>query len=243
MANNKNKNQNANNPVNFFQFTKEQLFLNIEKYDCIKKSNPSTMFSTNTINTTKINQIYPKRLNSIDTSMLEDAAYTVLDNEELKLEKQIEDTEKILKELTEKLIVADTIKDDIKKRELIIQRKAIIEKRENLLEQYKTQNFETRLTSIYTQIKKIPANIKRTLKKKIKNYIKNSKFLKSFKPIMRAILVRDTINRLNKINKSVDELVNMKVPFGEQEEKYNALINHLSRATALHAQIRKEIKK
>jgi len=145
MANNKNKNQNANNPVNFFQFTKEQLFLNIEKYDCIKKSNPSTMFSTNTINTTKINQIYPKRLNSIDTSMLEDAAYTVLDNEELKLEKQIEDTEKILKELTEKLIVADTIKDDIKKRELIIQRKAIIEKRENLLEQYKTQNFETRL--------------------------------------------------------------------------------------------------
>ena len=43
--------------------------------------------------------------------MLEDVAYTVLDDENLKLEKKIEDTEKILKELTEKLIVADTIQD------------------------------------------------------------------------------------------------------------------------------------
>ena len=55
-------------------------------------------------------------------------------------------------------------------------------------------------------------------------------------------MVRDTLGRLDKINKSVDELVKMKVPFGEQEQRYETLINHLSRAGALHSQIMKELK-
>lgn len=55
-------------------------------------------------------------------------------------------------------------------------------------------------------------------------------------------MVRETLGKLDKINKSVDELVKMKVPFGEQEEKYETLVNHLQKAGALHAQILKELK-
>ena len=50
------------------------------------------------------------------------------------------------------------------------------------------------------------------------------------------------IGRLDKINKSVDELVKMRVPFGEQEARYETLVNHLSRAGVLHSQILKELK-
>ena len=58
---------------------------------------------------------------------------------------------------------------------------------------------------------------------------------------MRSIMVRDTLGKLDKINKSVDELVKMQVPFGEQEVRYEKLVNHLSRAGALHSQIMKEL--
>lgn len=245
MADKKQQSNNIENQVNFFQFTKEQLFVNLEKYDCVKKGNPSTLFATPSI---KENQktdklVYPKRLNSIDTSMLEDVAYTVIDDEDLKLEKKIENTEKILKELTEKLIVADTIKDEQKKEELLSQRKIILEKHANLVEKYKSQNLFTKLSSIYAKLKKLPQECKNHIRKNIKNFIRNSKLLRKITPLMRTIIVRDTLNRLHKINKSVDELVMMKVPFGEQEEKYDALINHLSRATALQAKIRKELEK
>lgn len=245
--NNKNTNKKRNNEtVNFFQFTREQLFLNLEKYDFVSKNNPNSLLGTNPIKQNESSSsanVYQKRLNSIDTSMLEDVAYTVLDDENLKLEKKIEDTEKILKELTEKLIVADTIQDIERKKELIYQRKALLTQRTNLLEQYKTKNVLTQFTTIYTKLIKLPYILNEKFRKKIKKIVKNSVILKKIKPLMRTIIVRDTLNRLHKINKSVDELVMMKVPFGEQEAKYDALINHLSRATALQAQIRKELEK
>ena len=245
MADDKQKNKNTENQVNFFQFTREQLFVNLEKYDCVKRGNPTTFFATPSIKENKKIEklVYPKRLNSIDTSMLEDVAYTVIDDEDLKLEKKIENTEKILKELTEKLIVADIIKDEQKKEELLSQRNVLLQKRANLIEKYKSQNFFTRLTSIYTKVKKFPQDFRNRVRKKLKNFIRNSKLLRKITPLMRTIIVRDTLNRLHKINKSVDELVMMKVPFGEQEAKYDALINHLSRATALQAKIRKELEK
>lgn len=245
MTNNKQKNDKEKQ-VNFFQFTKEQLFINLEKYDCVKKGCPSTLFATPSLNQNKLKEnsiIYPKRLNSIDTSMLEDVAYTVLDDEELKLEKKIENTEKILKELTEKLIVADTIKDEERKQELLSQRQVLMQKRNNLLEAYKSQSLFARLTSLYIVIVKFPQKIQDNFKKKLKKFIRNSSLLKRVPALVRAIFIRDTLNRLNKINRSVDELVSMKVPFGEQEAKYDALINHLSRATALQAKIRKELEK
>lgn len=241
----KNKN-NKNEQVNFFQFTRQQLFLNLEKYDCASKRNPTILLGTNAIKSDdnlKQNLVYQKRLNSIDTSMLEDVAYTVLDDENLKLEKKIEDTERILKDLTEKLIVADTIQDNEKKKELLDQKKALLQQRTNLLEQYKSKNVLTQISTLYTKLIKLPQILQERYRKKIKRFIKESKMLRKIKPLIRAIVVRETLSRLNKINKSVDELMNMKVPFGEQEEKYDALINHLSRATALQVKIRKELEK
>ena len=243
---NKQEENNKNSEVNFFKFTKQQLFINLEKYESVRKNNPTYLLGTNAVEPLKHevkSTEFKKRLNSIDTSMLEDIAYTVLDDEDLKLEKRIENTEKILTELTEKLIVADTINDEIAKAKLLTQKKALMNQRENLLEKYKSQNLGNKVTAIYSSIINLPNKIKKQIRKAIKNFIKNSTILKKIKPLMRAIMVRDTLSRLNKINNSVDELVSMKVPFGEQDERYEALIMHLSRAGALHNKIKKELKK
>lgn len=246
MGNNNNKNKNKNTESKFLRFTGQQLLVNLEKYEKIPKTNPLHLVEPPNTHTQKLENSqssFHKRLNSIDTSMLEDVAYTVLDDENLKLEKKIEDTEKILKELTEKLIVADAIEDIAKKNELLNQKAILLQKRDGLLQEYKSKNVYTQLATIYIKIVKLPQYLNEKLKKKLKKFIRNSTILKKITPLMRSITVRETLHKLKKINKSVDELVTMKVPFGEQEEKYDALINHLSRATVLHAKISKELQK
>ena len=57
---------------------------------------------------------------------------------------------------------------------------------------------------------------------------------------MHSITLRDTIKKLNKINNSIDELVKMQSSYGEQDDRYKKLVNHLSKASSLHSQISKE---
>ncbi len=69
----------------------------------------------------------------------------------------------------------------------------------------------------------------------------NSAIAKRLKIILKSFKIKDTLGRLNKINESVDELVSLKVPFGEQNKRYEILANRLIRANHLHTQIQKEL--
>lgn len=251
MDNNKNQNNsnNINNPnpsakKDFFQLTRHQLSVNIDKYEDVLKTPPVTIFNTKQIDPQKLQErpvIFQKRLNSTDSAMLEESAYIALDNEELKLEKKIESYEKSLREVSEKLVVAETINDEKALKELSSRKKLIERNLESLQIQYKEQTFETGLANTITKIMNFPAQVKEQFQKSVKSMFRRSKFLRKYTPIVKGMMVRDTLGKLDKINKSVDELVKMKVPFGEQDERYETLVNHLSRAGALHAQILKEL--
>ena len=234
------KQQNKNS--NFFRFTTQQLSVNLQKYDCVGKGNPLTL-GANSLNPEAAfkSVVLPKRLNSLDSSMLEDAAYNVLDDVELKLEKKIDNIEVLIKSLNEKIIVADTIKDEVQKKDLLRQKKILMQNREILLAQYKSHNTESQLVSVISNLLQLPQKIKKNIRKRFKKFLRTSKLLQHFTPLVRSLMVRDTLGRLNKINKSVDELVNMQIPFGEQDERYETLVAHLSRAGALHSQIIKEL--
>ena len=47
--------------------------------------------------------------------------------------------------------------------------------------------------------------------------------------------------KLNNINENVSELLKLKVPYGEEEERYETLVYNLTKAGVLHSQISKEI--
>lgn len=248
---NENKNMNAPSPQKtpketFFHFTKQQLAVNVDKYDKILASqNSISLFNNQQLNTSTTHDkptIFSKRLNSLDSTILEENAYKALDNNDLKLEKTIENAQLELNSIEEKLIVAETIQDEKAIKELRVQKKQLQKTLENLEADYKAQNIDTKLTSIIAQILDTPKKVKEAASKYFRAFVRRSKFIRQFTPIMRSLMVRDTLGRLDKINKSVDELVKMKVPFGEQEQRYETLINHLSRAGALHSQIMKELK-
>ena len=108
--------------------------------------------------------------------------------------------------------------------------------------EYTEYSVDTMFTSMIASALQMPSKIKKEAGKLFRRLLRQSKFLRKFTPLMKALYARDTLDKLDKINKSVDQLVKMKVPFGEQEAKYQILINHLSKANALHAQISKELK-
>lgn len=250
-SNNKKRNEqlnpqkpNTSQSPGFFQLTKQQLSVDISKYDEAAAKNTS-VFNTKPIDPQKLHErpaMLKKRLNSLDSTMLEETAYNVLDDKELKLEKRIEIAENNLHDVNEKIIVAQTIKDVKELEELKLQRKILQRNIESLQLEYKSQNMDTRLTTVMTQILNFPKELKIKIQKQFRSLFRRSKLIRKFTPIVRSMMVRDTLGKLDKINKSVDELVKMQVPFGEQEARYETLVNHLSRAGALHAQILKELK-
>lgn len=244
-SNSSQSNKNNNQKKEFFQLTGQQLSVNLGKYEKVLNKPQVTIFNKKQleeIEEEKREKHILKRINSTDSAMLEESAYIVLDDPELKLEKRIENCEKALKEVTEKIIVAETIKDSRAIKNLSYKKNVLEKNLLNLQTQYKQQNFETELTSIITKILLFPSKVRENFNRYLKTLLRHSKLLRRYTPIVRSMMVRETLGKLDKINKSVDELVKMKVPFGEQEEKYETLVNHLSRAGALHAQILKELK-
>lgn len=85
-------------------------------------------------------------------------------------------------------------------------------------------------------------NLFEKLEKFLDKKRKSSPTARKFKVMLKFFKVKDTLGRLNKINQSVDELVNLKVPFGEEDKRYQILANRLIRANHLHAEIQKELK-
>lgn len=239
-----NENSNKQGNKNFFQLTKQQLSVDVEKYNNAYTV-PSVFNTVKNIESSKVHQrslLFSKRLNTMDSTMLEEKVFDVIDNEELRIEKKIELYEERLAKVNEQIEVAEAVQDNIALEDLSSQKALIAKTLCNLQEEYKTQNLDTKITNVFVQAKKMPKDFTKLLKVKIKTFVKNSKFLRKYTPIVRSIMMRDTLNKLNKINQSVDQLVKMKVPFGEQEERYQTLINHLSKANALHTQIEREIR-
>ncbi len=68
------------------------------------------------------------------------------------------------------------------------------------------------------------------------------KFLyKYFPKIYKSFLIKKALNKLNSLNKTTLELMSKKIPYGESDERYNALIEYLSSANTIHAKLLKKI--
>ena len=175
--------QNGANPLDkkdFFQLTKQQLSVNIEKYETVLKTPPVTIFNTKQIDDKKLQErpvVFQKRINSTDSAMLEESAYIALDDQELKLEKRIESYENSLSQINEKLVVAQTINDEKAIKELLSGKKLIERNLANLQQQYQQQNFETGLTSALTKAMNFPQKMKENFQKAFKSFLRRSNLL------------------------------------------------------------------
>lgn len=179
-----------------------------------------------------------KRLNDYDLNILNDNSFKDLDDKTLKLECLIAEKEQEIEKLNNKIKGAELIGKLLDVMELKIQVKKLENELVELKNEYAKRNIKERLTPKFSKPKKSLSPLKlfaRFVTRKI--FAKVSKKFKSIADL------GDTLDALTSINDNVDELIAMKVPYGETKANYEKLTNYLYRANRIHSQISKKMQK
>lgn len=190
-----------------------------------------------------INAEPARRLNDYDFNLLKEDAYKDVSNDVLKLEYKINKTEEEIKALDLKINAANDIGD--------IQLASDLTNRQNLLK----DDYEA-LLAMYNDKSisaKISDKISNLLGGKFKNEI--NAFQNSLDNISKVILTRmpksftnvielkKSLSKLENINRSVDELISLNIPYGEQYDKYSQLSKYIIKANSIQAELSRYIKK
>jgi len=180
-----------------------------------------------------------KRLNDYDLNILNDNSFKDLDDEALKLEYLISEKEEKLSDINNKIKGAELLGKLLDVMDLKIKSKTLENEIAELKSEFAKHNIKDRLTSRITakpKAKLSPLKVfARFLTRKI-----FSKVSKKFKSIAD---LGDSLDILTSINSNVDELIAMKVPYGETKANYEKLTNYLYRANKIHSQINKKMNK
>lgn len=187
----------------------------------------------------RISQPEPIRhLNDYDSNILKEGAYREVSDEVLKLEYKIARAEAEIAEIDKQIQLANEIKDSIALNALYT----------------KKAQWQTDLKDLTTEYKNISisAKISGGLTSKIMDRLNNTKNL--FGSFSEALLskipgklssfleVKNSLVKLENINKSVDELMAVQYPYGEAGDKYEKLSKYIARANTIQAEISKFIK-
>ena len=179
-----------------------------------------------------------KRLNDYDLNILNDNSFKELDDKALKMEYMINEKEEALNNLNNKIKGAELLGKLLDVMELKIQAKKLENEISELKEKYAKQNLADRLTS------KVPKKKRQTSPLKVMaRFFTRKVFSKISKKFKSIADLGDSLDVLTSINDNVDELIAMKVPYGETKANYEKLTNYLYRANRIHSQISRKMQK
>lgn len=178
------------------------------------------------------------RLNGYDVNMINEIVEPA-DDDVVKLGVEINKREEAIEELRTKIAATERLGKLPEVINLKIKEKEL----EREISELKT---------LYAQKKSLskPA-LKHKLKKRtdmpviraIQRFISRKILAKLSKKFNSIMMLSDSLEMLSGINRSVDELIEMKIPYGENLENYQKLTSYLYKANKIHSQILKKMNK
>lgn len=199
--------------------------------------NAQNVFSANM--TQPIKQL--KRLNAFDTQLLEENP--LQPNTDLFPPfEQISKLEEDLKKLDEKIEVALIMESNHVVQDLQIERYKLIHQ----IELLKSTPKRFLKDSPYSRFVTFIANFLKKFdkpKRKIKYFYKRNFITKTLRPIARSQKLREAIGTLNNLNQNVTQLSQLRIPYGEQNARYEELTKYITQATSIQALIKKDFDK
>jgi len=139
--------------------------------------------------------------------------------------------------------LAIEIQDYNLQNELYTRKQILEEDLEALLAIYNDKSLSAKITEKLTGLlgEKTKSSIF-DLKRKLAGYsnVIISKLPKSFSSI---IELKRALNKLENINRSVDELMTLNIPYGENIDKYEQLSKYIIKANSIQAEISKHVKR
>ena len=191
-----------------------------------------------TQNTTATNAI--KRLNGYDSAILNKTKYDEAETEDLSLEYRIKEKESIIKDLDSKIKVADNYGTQNEALGLKAKKQRITEELNTLRKQ---QMYGGRVLGEKSQAYHESFKQKMPIIYKIQSFISRQILAKVSKKVNSVVTLSDSLEQLSEISKSVDDLVDMNVPYGEKVQNYEKLTEYLNQANMIHSKISKSLGK
>ncbi len=182
-----------------------------------------------------------QRINDYDSSILDNRSYLDMDDETAKLEFQITEKEKNLAYLREKIKGSEQIAKVNEVLELKIKEKSMEKELAELRREYSKRSVSSKVKGAVKNNSQTQKNF--VIVDKIGKFISRKVLPKISKKFEDITKLSNSLDTLQSINKNIDELIDMKVPFGEQTQNYEKLTAYLSRANKIHSQISKSMKK
>ncbi len=183
---------------------------------------------------------FNKRLNDYDLNILNDNSFKDLDDKTLKLECLIAEKEQTLDNLNSKIKGAELLGKLLDVMDLKIRAKQIENELVQLKEEYSKRNITEKLTDVITPKKQ---KTKLSPIHRLARFVSRKIIAKLSKKFKSILDLSDSLETLESINENVDELIAMKVPYGETKANYEKLTNYLYHANRIHSQINKKMQK
>ena len=178
-----------------------------------------------------------RHLNDYDLNILQDGAYKDISDDAFKLEYKISRIENEMKALNSQIDAAKEINDISKMRELQYKLSAIKDDYNSLLMVYNDSTLSAKITGAFSNALNKAFGSKFTVLKS--RTTDTFKLITSKLPekIISALKIRKSLSALENINKSVDKLVKMTVPYGENIDKYQQLSKYIVKANSIQTEI------
>lgn len=187
------------------------------------------------------NPHHTKRLNGYDCTILNQTNFEAnpQETEEVSIEYRIKDKESQVKDLDAKIKVADNYGTQNEALGLKAKRQRLLQELDTLRKQ---QMFGGRVLGEKTkQVYHETFKRKMPVIYKIQAFISRQILARLSKKINSVVTLSDSLEQLSQISKSVDELVDMNVPYGEKVENYEKLTEYLNQANMIHSRISKSL--
>jgi hypothetical protein len=183
-----------------------------------------------------------RRLNDYDFNLLKEDAYKDVSDDLFKLEYKISKIEKEILELDSQIQATKDIRDFNSVEELLNRKNTLLEDKEALIAIYNEKSLSAKITdSIFSFWGKDLKNKMGSFNQKITDF--SEKLLSKMPSKFSSILeLKKSLNKLENINKSVDELMSMNIPYGENYDKYEQLSKYIIKANSIQNDISKFMK-
>lgn len=187
-------------------------------------------------------QIIGSRLNDYDSNILENNAYHDMPDEMFKLEHKINILEQSLAQMNIEIDALESLGAQIQVSDLKERRRKIEEELKELNNKYCKLGVSSNISGHIASVVNFTSNKKFENVDKVKNFVEKNILAKISKKFNQNLTMKDALDKLSSINLSVDELVNMQVPYGENLTRYEKLSAYLNKANVIHAKIAHDIK-
>lgn len=179
-----------------------------------------------------------KRLNGYDSSILNNTTYEESDMESI--DYRIKEKEYIIKDLESKIKMADNYGSQNEAFVMKAKRNRIIQELETLKKQ---KAFGNRVLGENMEFSHARFKEKMPIIFKIQDFISRKILARISRKINSVVTLSDSLERLSDINKSVNELIDINIPYGEKVQNYEKLTDYLNQANLIHSKISKTLGK